>query len=226
MGDAAITVEFGDHISESLNNRVLSLAGWLEQHAFAGLRDIVVAYSSLTVYYDPVMVWKKSEPVPGHHWVRKYLEGALSAANEPSGISSSLHRIPVCYEDCFATDLNEVAASLNLTTEQVIALHGSKQYRVFMIGFLPGFPYLGELPAELFTVRKQQPSPVAAGSVAIAGKQTGIYTLESPGGWNIIGRTPQRLFMPDKNPPVDIRHGDRVEFYRIGLKEFEELSTH
>jgi inhibitor of KinA len=129
----------------------------------------------------------------------------------------------VCYEGAYAPDLEDVARQQGLSVREVIELHCAGVYRVYMIGFLPGFPYLGAVDQRLEVPRKPRPVPVAAGGVGIAGKQTGIYPLNSPGGWSIIGRTPVRLFDSQTDPPVRLQTGDRVEFYPIPTEEFRRV---
>jgi inhibitor of KinA len=130
-------------------------------------------------------------------------------------------RIPVCYDALFAPDLGLLAASKGMTSEEVVQLHQSRPYRVYMLGFLPGFAYLGQVADKLAMPRKQQPVEVAAGSIGIAGNQTGIYPMVSPGGWHIIGRTPVTLFDSDKENPTLLKPGDTVQFFSISLDEFE-----
>jgi inhibitor of KinA len=137
-----------------------------------------------------------------------------------------LTKIPVHYGGDFGPDLEKVAEYLCLTPKEVIQLHCSKPYFIYMIGFMPGFPYMGELPDALVTPRLKTPRlSVPAGSVAIAQKQTGIYPVESPGGWQIIGRSPVQLFDPEKEPPALLRMGDLVQFFPISKKEFDEWNS-
>ena len=134
--------------------------------------------------------------------------------------SSVIMNIPVCYDEEFGVDLQRIVEEKKLSKDEVIRLHCGKQYRVFMLGFLPGFPYMGEVDEKIAMPRKSEPKAVAAGSVAIAGRQTGIYPLASPGGWSVIGRTPLKLFDPEKERPTLLNAGDTVEFYSISKEEF------
>jgi len=220
LGDSALTVEWGTSIDAGLNNLVLSVASQLTRQPFAGLKDIVPAYSSLTVYYDPIQVLQKSHPVSASQWVREQIREACALAPSDFTPDSQTHRIPVCYDPEFGTDLPSLSEQLSMPIEEIISLHVSLPYRVYMIGFMPGFPYLGELPASLATARKQKPVSVKAGSVAIAGNQTGIYPFESPGGWNVIGITSFKLFDAHNSIPVPMKAGDMVEFYRINRDEY------
>ena len=134
---------------------------------------------------------------------------------------STIIRIPVCYEPEFGVDLNIMAASKQMSAEEIIELHIARTYRVYTIGFLPGFSYMAEVDERLITPRKIRPEPVAAGGVGIAGAQTGIYPLNSPGGWHIIGRTPVKQFDAATKELVKLKVGDRVQFYRISREEYE-----
>lgn len=223
VGDSAMTIELGTTISPRLNNLVLSVADQLTRHPFTGIKDIVSAYSSITVYYDPIQVSLKSQAVSPHQWVKERLEEACEKADPGFVPESVSHRIPVCYDPAFGTDLAELSDRLDLSIDEIVQMHLSVSYRVYMIGFLPGFPYLGELPRALTTSRKRKPALVRAGSVAIAGSQTGIYPFEGPGGWNIIGVTPFIFFNASDAVPVPLKAGDMVEFYSIKKEEYLSL---
>ena len=241
LGDSAITIDLGNCIDEQLNSRALAVHDWLQAHRFPGILDIIVAYSSVSIYYDPTVVrcgegnysngvfyglerlfiraWEETEAAFGKE------TGPLTdagAEGKKAGWEERGHffRIPVCYEGEYAPDLEWVAREKGLSTGEVIGLHSSIIYRVYMIGFLPGFPYLGRIDNRLEIARKQSPVPVAAGGVGIAGMQTGIYSLNSPGGWQIIGRTPMILFNSQEDPPIRLQAGDRVQFYPMSKAEF------
>lgn len=222
LGDSAITIDLGNYIDEQLNRRALALYDWLQTRRFPGIIDIIVAYSSVSVFYDPTLVHDSA-------FLRDWLQKAWQeTANSPVSPSNEgrLLRIPVCYEGEYAPDLEWVVRQKGLTHEEVIALHCSCAYRIYMIGFLPGFPYLGKIAERLEIARKDRPVPVMAGGVGIAGMQTGIYPLNSPGGWQIIGRTPMRLFDLHKDPPVLLRTGDTIQFYPVSKAEFLDFSLH
>jgi inhibitor of KinA len=209
--------------------------------------DIIVAYSSVSVFYDPAGVRAGAASansgnagVSGHSGASAnsvtsaadFVEALLmrawaetvSAGSGPAVERAHSFRIPVCYQGRYAPDLEGLAGQLGLRTQEIIELHFAEVYRVYMIGFLPGFPYLGTVDKRLQVPRKGRPVPVQAGAVGIAGGQTGIYPLNSPGGWSIIGRTPLKLFDPEADPPVRLQTGDRVQFYPISPREFEGLS--
>ena len=225
LGDSAVTADLGPVISETLNNKVIAMNQWLLQNPFDGMKDLILAYSSLTVYYDPFIIKKKYQPSIIHKWVEERMAEAFLNSPESTGNDSVLHKIPVCYEPEFAMDLQDMSRKKQLNREEIIEMHTSKTYRVYMIGFLPGFPYMGEVLPGLVQPRKLKPEPVIAGSIGIAGAQTGIYPFNSPGGWNIIGRTPVALFNAEMEQPVWLKPGDQVQFYGIGKEEFEDIKA-
>ncbi|HEX8197641.1 MAG TPA: 5-oxoprolinase subunit PxpB [Pyrinomonadaceae bacterium] len=222
LGDAAAIVDFGNQISAEINDRVLSLAKYFDKNPFAGFIEIVPAYSSLTVFYDVFEVRKNNRNLEtAFDFVCVEIEKAMLETNENVQIEARLVEIPICFDSEFAPDLNFIAAEKNLSSEEIIEIFLAETYRVFMLGFLPGFAYLGEVAEIIAVPRKQSPRlQVSAGSVGIAGRQTGVYSLASPGGWQIIGRTPLEMFNPDNQPPTVLQPGDRVRFHRIGKTDF------
>jgi inhibitor of KinA len=213
----------GNSISEALSQKVLAMQQWLLANPFEGMKDCLVAYSSLTVLYNPVIIKKYYKPPDTvSAWVADRLQQAFDKALQTKTGSRDVIRIPVCYEAHYAPDLAELARQKQLTEQEVVNLHTIPIYNVYMIGFLPGFSYMGEVNEQIAVPRKQHPTQVMAGSVGIAGSQTGIYPLNSPGGWQIIGRTPIRLFEPFVPEPVKLQAGDKVQFYSITKREFEE----
>jgi inhibitor of KinA len=225
LNECAAVINFGNIISEPVNNRVLSIRSWLLHHPFTGLKDMVAAYSSLTIYYDAALIYNTYPP--GHtvfDLVKSRLEEACAMATEVE-VSSKAVSIPVCYDPVFGYDLALVAEEKNISAEELVQLHCSKSYRVYMLGFLPGFAYMGKVDERLVIPRKPLPrEQVAGGSVGIAGWQTGIYPSTSPGGWQIIGRTPMQLFNPRHDPPVVLSAGDTVTFYPISVEEFQNYT--
>jgi inhibitor of KinA len=227
LGDAAAIVNFGNQISAETNDRVLSLAKYFDENPFAGFVEIVPAYSSLTIFYDVFKVRKNNQNFEAaFDFVCAEIEKALLETNEREQIETRLVEIPVCFDPEFAPDLDFIAAEKNLSSEEIIEIFLAETYRVFMLGFLPGFAYLGEVAEKIAVPRKQSPRlQVPAGSVGIAGRQTGIYSLASPGGWQIIGRTPLEMFNPENQPPTRLQAGDAVRFYRIGKIDFHHRDT-
>ena len=218
--DRALTIEFSTSISEEINLLVLQLHASLETNPFDGFIESVPAYSSLTVYFKEDVSITKVETTLLEHYTQCI---ASSSTNIANAIQSAKHIIPVCYDIEFGLDLEEVATTCKLSIQEVIAIHTSIEFRVYMIGFVPGFAYMGTLPVALETKRKNNPRlAVPEGSVAIAGLQTCIYPATIPGGWNILGKTPVKMFDKTKEPCSFLQVGDTVQFKSITKKEFEE----
>jgi inhibitor of KinA len=231
LGDSAITIDLGNCIDEHCNIKAIAIHDWLLERPFPGRLDILTAYSSVTVLYDPARVVAGGVNGPGgvYSWLEALLKRAWSEATEPvpdpeAAGETRIIDIPVCYEGEHAPDLQRVAAQKGLSPEEVIGLHTAEVYRVYMIGFLPGFPYMGRIDARLSLPRKSEPAPVRAGGIGIVGLQTGIYPMNSPGGWWIIGRTPVQLFDAAADPPVWLKAGERVRFHAISSTVFRKLS--
>jgi inhibitor of KinA len=224
LGDSAVTLELGTNISRELNEKALGIQKRLLEQPFAGLKDVWVAYSSVTLIYDPVEVKKTYNPEKTIFSYISTLLQKVSSETDHHAASGRKMRIPVCYDQEYAMDLQALAEQKQLNPETIIELHTSKNYRVYMIGFLPGFSYMAEVDERLVIPRKPQPVTVMAGSVGITGSQTGIYPVQCPGGWYIIGRTPYRLFDQQSENPVLLEAGDEVEFYRISRGEFQDIS--
>lgn len=222
LGDSAATIELGIGMSEALNKKVLAINKWFNQNNFTGLKDTIVAYSSLSIMYDPYII-AKNYSLTGSvfGWIQKKMEQAYLESSIDHTPAIDMTRIPVCYDEEFGIDLPAVIKSTNLCLEEIVELHVSKIYRVYMLGFLPGFAYLGQIEPRLIMPRKETPVVVKAGSVGIVSSQTGIYPLNSPGGWQIIGRTPIQLFDAKDHIPVKLKAGDEVQFYQITREEFD-----
>ena len=224
LGDTAVTVDFGNCIDEAINREVVARFNQLQQHPLRGMIEAAPAYSSFVVYYDVLKV-RKAIP-PGHtafEFIKQQLEDRLQQPVQQNDLTGRLIKIPVCYEDEFALDIQHLSTTKNISIDEVIQIHTAKQYKVYMLGFLPGFAYMGEVDEKIAIPRKAQPVNIMAGSVGIAGRQTGIYPLASPGGWQIIGRTPLKLFDATKEEPILLSAGDKVQFYSISKNEFEEI---
>ena len=213
-GDSALLISFGETIDEKINGRVHSIAREIEKAGFEWLVETVPAYSSLLVIYDPLKA--------SYTEVEASIKPLLNARRE--AFEGRLVEIPVVYGSSYGPDIGFVAEHNGLTVDEVIEIHSRPVYRVYFLGFLPGFAYLGGMDERIATPRLERPRlKVPAGSVGIAGKQTGIYPIESPGGWRLIGRTPLRLFNPSKEPPTLLQPGDRVKFVPIDENEFREI---
>jgi inhibitor of KinA len=221
LGDSALTVDFGNIISAELNKKVLLLVQAIEKAALAAVKDIVPAYSSVTIHYDVISLLKQHKNKSAFTIMSEEIEALLSQPVEAITAVYRSVQIPVCYSLKYAWDLKEIAVVTKLTIEEIITLHTAKRYKVYMIGFLPGFAYMGNVDERIAVPRKLEPrQKIGAGYVGMAGKQTGIYPLTSPGGWQIIGRTPIKLFDKEKEDPVFFRAGDEVRFYSITEDEF------
>jgi len=200
LGDSALLAELGTRLDTALNTRAIALAAALKKRR--DVRQALAGYASVTVQFDPDQATHASLAAA----IKR-----LAVKRPPMAEPGRLHRIPVTYD---GPDMVEVADRLKLSREEIIELHTRPIYRVFLVGFVPGWAYLGPLPEELELPRRHVPrTQVPAGSVAIAGRQSGIYPLPTPGGWHLIGRTPVKLFLPDSDPPCLFRAGDRVKFF-------------
>ncbi len=225
LGDNALTIDYGNIIDEQVNREVIARAGHLKE-TLDDIIEVVPAYSSLTIYFDLVKLKKlapKDKLVYDH--LKETVEQLLQQQLQLQENQERIIKIPVCYDPEFATDIHAVATANNITVEEVVALHLSKTYRVYMLGFLPGFSYMGEVDEKIATPRKPHPQHVARGSVGIAGKQTGIYPMASPGGWQIIGRTPLKLFDTGAAEPALLRAGNTVQFFSITKNDFYEIQN-
>ena len=216
FGDSALVVEFGDTINLEVNRKVLALNYALMQQKILGVEECVPTYRSLLVRYDPVKTTYE-QLVFQIKDIEKQVQKTMKYEEDKKEIV-----IPVVYGGVYGPDLKDVAELHGLTEEEVIRIHSEKPYRVYMIGFVAGFPYLGIVDDAIATPRLKTPRlRVPEGSVGIAGKQTGIYPCEAPGGWRIIGRTPVKLFDPSKEPPALLKPGNIVKFKPITEKEYE-----
>jgi inhibitor of KinA len=215
LGDSALIINLADEISDSsgLLARVLSAAATIEGAKLPGVVDVTSSYESVAVFFDLPQVEPDIED--------KIRVLIASAGVRVSGKKRRV-QIPVCYDEEFALDLDRVANHTSLTPHAIVMLHSSAEYTVACIGFMPGFPFLTGLPQQLRVPRLESPrTKVSAGSVAIANAQAGVYPLESPGGWNVLGRTPLQLFRVNENPPTLLRPGDCVQFRRITRAQFD-----
>ncbi|OYT73556.1 MAG: hypothetical protein CFK52_01145 [Chloracidobacterium sp. CP2_5A] len=220
IADNALTVEFGQVISLECHERTRRLDAALAARPFEGFQEAVPAYASLTVFYAPDAARRAYPRFPtAYAAVAAYLEQLLSLPSPTDAGPRRLVEIPVCYDLRCGPDLPLVAEKRGLSVEEVIARHCRPIYHVFMLGFIPGFAYLGLVDERIAAPRRAKPRPrVRAGSVGIAGRQTGIYPTDSPGGWQLIGRTPLRMLDPASPNPSRLAPGDEVRFYPISYK--------
>ena len=205
LGDSSLLIELGQEIDFTVNQRVHALASLIEASAINGLIETVPAYATLLVHYDPLIL--------SFTQLQKYLRTKIDFVEEITHQKRRPVEVPVQYGGEYGVDLKSVAARLQLSIAELIRLHSETIYTVYMMGFTPGFPYLGKLPSELVIPRLETPrTHVPGGTVAIAGSQTGIYSIDSPGGWHLIGWTPLKLFNPESEWPFLFTPGDEVKF--------------
>lgn len=211
----SVTVYLGDEISENTNKKLVHLKNELEKMEIAGVTEIVISYTSLIIYYDIFKTTGKD--------VERILEEIDLDKLEAQSFEYKLVEIPVCYGGQYGPDL-ELFDDNGLSPQEVIELHSDTEYLVYMLGFMPGFPYLGGLDEKLFKARLDNPrTRIPAGSVGIGGKQTGMYPFTSPGGWNLLGRTPIPLFDEKREPQILYEAGDRIIYKSIDEEEYEQL---
>lgn len=216
VGDMALQILYKEPASDSLQRQIQQTSKQIEKMNISGVVELVPAFQSITVYYNPILTTYKS-------LFAQVSESCEAHSTEQSTSLKEIIVIPTCYD---GEDIEIVARKHGLSTEEVISLHSSVDYLVYMIGFLPGFPYLKGLPATLSTPRLANPRlKVPKGAVGIGGDQTGVYPLESPGGWNLIGRTPVPLFDPERQNPFLLKAGDYLRFTPISAEEFREIEN-
>lgn len=217
VGDACITLELDARVDPDVNGACLKVARDVAQSNLSGVRDIVTTYHTVAVYMDPLVADREA--------VAGVLMRAATGPGSAHRRRGAVHEIPVCYGDEFGPDLEDVARFARCSTEEVVRLHSGRTYRVYMLGFLPGFAYLGKVDERIGMGRHEAPRMrVQAGSVAIAGFQTGIYPVDSPGGWRVVGRTWVRPFDLRRPEPSLFRPGDMVRFLPVSRAAFLEGS--
>ncbi len=216
-GDTALIVEFGDRADRAISDQVLALAARIGSLGIEGVVELVPTFRSLMVHYDPLRTSAQALIAT----IRKALTSKSALDRK-----RRLWRVPVCYERDFAPDLESVAQAAKLSTQEVVRLHAGTRYHVYMIGFVPGFPYMGDLPEALILPRRVDPRiHVPPGSVSIATTLTAIYPLDSPGGWHLIGTTPIPVFDVTASPPAMFAPGDAVEFEPIDAGAFAKIRS-
>lgn len=227
LGENAVTISLGNEISLEINQRIIAFAKKLNKERFPGFIEIVPAYASLTVFFDVLTVRENfTDFSTAFEAVRHIIEMTLENVVSEHENSTRKMEIPVCFAKEFAPDLEAICKSKNISKKEFIKIFTGRIYRVYMLGFLPGFAYMGEVDEKIFTPRKENPrTSVPKGSVGIAGRQTGIYPLTSPGGWQIVGRTNLELFTPGAETPTLLQSGDSVKFYEadeLPSSQFEQ----
>lgn len=231
LGDSAIIIEFDKNINIETHIKVKTLTTYLNEHPFLGMIECVPAFTTVTVFYDVFKIYNEnfknnrrqsfsSEESP-YSIVKSIIEKILASLEDCVEDKPRTIEIPVCYGGDFGPDLEYVAKYNGITTEEVIDIHSSGEYLVYMIGFAPGFPYLGGMSERIAAPRRQSPRfLIPDGTVGIAGKQTGVYPIGTPGGWQLIGKTPLELFRPKDHIPSLLRAGDIIKFKSISLSEY------
>ncbi|MDP2424168.1 MAG: 5-oxoprolinase subunit PxpB [Bacteroidales bacterium] len=216
-GDSAFIIKVGDEISEEINQTVRKLLVCIEQKKIHGLIDFIPSYNELMICYDPLLI--------GYSKLLDTIRSLVDGVEKIVLPESSVIHVPIRYGGDFGPDLNEVADINGLSVDEIIKIHSSASYLVYMLGFTPGFCYLGGMDKRIATPRKQTPRlKIPAGTVGIADQQTGIYPVESPGGWQLIGQTPLRLFDPGRKPEFLFQQGDSIQFHAITDDDFKRIS--
>lgn len=226
LGDSALVVQLGDGIDVAIHEKVAALLAILEAKPFTGYIEATPSYTNLTIYYNPVDVHfanEKKTTLTSFEIVQTIVMKYVEQLTITKKVAPRQIDIPVVYGNEFGPDLEYVANYHNLTPEKVIAIHSQQEYLVYMLGFAPGFPFLGGMNDQIATPRKESPRrSIASGSVGIAGKQTGVYPLETPGGWQIIGQASLDLFLPKQNPPTLLQAGDIIRFIPSTSEVFKQ----
>lgn len=226
LGDRAVLIHLGATIEEATHRRVRAVYARLSSRPVPGTIEVVPAFASVAVHYNPTGVPNATPDGTPYSRFATAIEATLAGLGEESLPAPRAIEIPVCYGEAYGPDLGEVAERHGLTPDDVVRLHSGATYRVYMLGFAPGFPYMGGLPEAIATPRRPEPrTAVPAGSVGIGGSQTGIYPLVSPGGWQLIGRTPVRLFDATRSSPALLAVGDVVTFRSIAPNDFTRLAA-
>lgn len=215
-GDCALTVEFGREISDKLNDQVRAMSDALKCANIPGVMEWVPTFRSLTIYYDPSRL--------SYGRLKRKVLGLARSLTSVENQMRRVIEIPVCYGGAYGEDLPDVAACTGLSVDEVVSRHCAGKYRIYMLGFLPGFAYMGGLDPALHTPRLKTPrTKIPAGSVGIGGEQTGIYPMASPGGWRLIGMTPIKPYDPARQTPILFMPGDFVRFVTVGEEEFRSI---
>ncbi|MBR6158748.1 MAG: 5-oxoprolinase subunit PxpB [Lachnospiraceae bacterium] len=215
-GDRALTVEFGNEIDEHINARLMGLIRELSEERIKGIEEFVPSFRAVLIHYNPAIL--------SYDRMTSILNAALAKPVSELSHHKRTVEVPVCYDIKYGPDIAFVAEHAGISIEEVIKIHTSTPYLVYMLGFQPGFPYLGGLDERIHTPRLETPRiKLEAGSVGIGGGQTGLYPMESPGGWRIIGVTPVRCYNPDKDKPIPYMAGDYIKFRAVSKEEFDEL---
>ncbi len=212
-GDSALLIEFGKEINPETNRKITALVQLMREQHIEGIVDVIPAFCSLLINYDPRVL--------SYEELKERMEHLLKMETKTEATRKRVFEIPVCYGGEYGPDIENIAEHAGLSVEEVIKIHSSKDYLIYMLGFLPGFTYLGGLDERIHTPRLASPRlKIRAGSVGIGGSQTGIYPLDSPGGWQLMGMTPVRTYDPERQTPILVEAGDYIRFIPIDEEEF------
>lgn len=218
LGDTAFLIKAGNDISPETHKKIRNFANAIDNEKIEGVIELIPAYNEIQVCYDPEILYYVD--------LLDKLKDLEKKTNKSKLTKTKLIYIPVCYEKEYSIDISEVAKVNKITEQEVVKIHTDSEYLVYMLGFTPGFCYLGGMSEQISTPRKENPrNKIEAGSVGIAGNQTGIYPIDSPGGWQIIGKTPLRLFDPERKPEFLVEAGSYLKFYSITKTEFDKIEA-
>ena len=216
-GDSALLLQFEQRIGEDVNRRISATVKLLKMQQIEGIVDMIPAYASLLVQYNPLVI--------RYEEIYKRVSAIVKMDTKVESMEKKVWEIPVLYGGELGPDFSYVAEHAGISGEELIRLHSEKDYLVYMLGFLPGFTYLGGLEEKLHTPRLENPRvKIPAGSVGIGGSQTGVYPVDSPGGWQLIGRTPVKMYDPEKQDPILVQPGEYIHFYSITDSEYAKIS--
>lgn len=215
-GDSSLLVEFGKEIDPEINRKIAATVQLMKEQHIEGVVDVIPAFASLLINYDPRVI--------GYEDMKERIRNLLKVDAKAGAGSRRIYEIPVCYGGEYGPDLASIAENAGLSEEEVIRIHSSRDYLIYMLGFLPGFCYLGGLDERIFTPRLANPRlKIDAGSIGIGGSQTGIYPLDSPGGWQLMGKTPVKTYDPDREKPILVEAGDYIRFVPIDETEYKRI---
>lgn len=215
-GDASLLVEFGKEINPDINRKIAATVQLMREQHIEGVVDVIPSFCALLINYDPRVI--------GYEEIKGRIKDLLKVEIKAGDERKKIFEIPVCYGGEFGPDIATIAEHAGLTEQEVIDIHSSRDYLIYMLGFLPGFCYLGGLDERIFTPRLASPRlKIEAGSVGIGGSQTGIYPLDSPGGWQLMGKTPVKTYDPDREVPILVEAGDYIRFVPIDEEEFNRI---